>query len=86
MRHMMVSNGKVEIRIPPNQWLDHAVNQTGIEVFDLSPRRKFLLVPQTWLFNPVDYYTHKTKKHYKGRGNLPVKISGHRYGKKNNIH
>ena len=20
-----------------------------------------------WLFNPVDYYTHKTKKHYKGR-------------------
>jgi PIN domain nuclease of toxin-antitoxin system len=35
---MMVSNGKVEIRIPPNQWLDHAVNQTGLEVFDLSPK------------------------------------------------
>ena len=35
---MMVSTGKVEIRIPLYQWLDQAVNKTGIEVFDLSPK------------------------------------------------
>lgn len=35
---MMVSNGKVEIRIPPDQWLDYAVNKTGIEVFELIPK------------------------------------------------
>jgi PIN domain nuclease of toxin-antitoxin system len=35
---MMVSTGKVEIRIPPDQWLEQAVNKTGIEVFDLSPK------------------------------------------------
>ena len=35
---MMVSVGKVEIRIPLDQWLDQAVNNTGLEVFDLNPR------------------------------------------------
>ena len=35
---MMVSTGKVDIRIPPDQWLDHAVHKTGIEVFNLSPK------------------------------------------------
>jgi PIN domain nuclease of toxin-antitoxin system len=35
---MMVSTGKVEIRIPPDQWLEQAVNKTGIEVLDLSPK------------------------------------------------
>ena len=35
---MMVSVGKVEIRIPLDQWLDQAVNKTGLEVFDLNPR------------------------------------------------
>jgi PIN domain nuclease of toxin-antitoxin system len=35
---MMVSTGRVEIRIPPDQWLDQAINKTGLEVFDLSPK------------------------------------------------
>jgi PIN domain nuclease of toxin-antitoxin system len=35
---MMVSTGKVEIRIPTDQWLDQAVNTTGIEVIDLNPK------------------------------------------------
>ena len=35
---MMVSTGKVEIRIPLDQWLDQAVNKSGLEVFDLSPK------------------------------------------------
>jgi PIN domain nuclease of toxin-antitoxin system len=35
---MMVSTGKVEIRIPPDQWLEQAVNKTGLEVLDLSPK------------------------------------------------
>lgn len=35
---MMVCVGKVEIRIPLDQWLDQAVNKTGLEVFDLNPR------------------------------------------------
>lgn len=35
---MMVSTGKVEIRIPTDQWLEQAVDNTGIEVFDLNPK------------------------------------------------
>ena len=35
---MMVSTGKVEIRIPAELWLDQAISQTGLEVFDLNPR------------------------------------------------
>jgi len=35
---MMVSTGKVEIRIPADLWLDQAIRQTGLEVFDLNPR------------------------------------------------
>lgn len=35
---MMVSTGKVEIKIPTDQWLDQAVNTTGIEVYDLNPK------------------------------------------------
>ncbi len=35
---MMVRTGKVEIKIPTDQWLDQAVNTTGIEVYDLNPR------------------------------------------------
>jgi len=35
---MMVSTGKVEIRIPADLWLDQATNQTGLEVFDLNPK------------------------------------------------
>jgi PIN domain nuclease of toxin-antitoxin system len=35
---MLVSTGKVEIRIPSDQWLDQAVNKTGIEVYDLNPK------------------------------------------------
>ena len=35
---MLVSTGKVEIRIPPDQWLEQAVNKTGIAIFDLSPK------------------------------------------------
>ena len=34
----MLSTGKLEIRIPPDQWLDQAINKTGLEVFDLSPK------------------------------------------------
>ena len=35
---MMVSTGRVEIRIPADLWLDQAINQTGLEVFDLNPK------------------------------------------------
>jgi len=35
---MMVNSGKVEINIPPDQWLDYAVNKTGLKVYDLNPR------------------------------------------------
>jgi PIN domain nuclease of toxin-antitoxin system len=35
---MMVKTGKVEIKIPTDQWLDQAVNTTGIEVYDLNPK------------------------------------------------
>ena len=35
---MMVRTGKVEINIPTDQWLDQAVNTTGIEVYDLNPK------------------------------------------------
>jgi len=35
---MMVSTGKVDIKIPPGQWLDQAINRTGLEVFDLNPK------------------------------------------------
>ncbi len=35
---MMVSTGKVEIRIPADQWLDQAINQTGLEIFHLNPK------------------------------------------------
>jgi len=35
---MMVSTGKVEIRIPAELWLDQAIKQTGLEVFDLNPK------------------------------------------------
>ena len=35
---MMVRTGKVEIKIPTDQWLDQAVNTTGIEVYDLNPK------------------------------------------------
>ena len=34
---MMVRKAKVEIKISPAQWLDHAVNKTGIGVYDLNP-------------------------------------------------
>ena len=34
----MVSTGKVEIRIPADLWLDKAIRQTGLEVFDLNIR------------------------------------------------
>ncbi len=33
---MMVSTGRVEIGMSTEQWLDQAVNKTGLEVLDLS--------------------------------------------------
>ena len=35
---MMVKTGKVEINIPTDQWLDQAVNSTGIEVYELNTK------------------------------------------------
>ena len=35
---MMVSTGKVEIKLPLDQWLDQAVNKAGLEVYDLNPK------------------------------------------------
>ena len=35
---MMVSTGKVDIRIPCDQWLDQAINQTALAVYDLNPK------------------------------------------------
>lgn len=33
---MMVSRNKIRLSIPPEKWLDYAVNKTGLTVFDLS--------------------------------------------------
>ena len=35
---MMVSTGKVEIRVPADQWLEQAISQTGLAVFDINPK------------------------------------------------
>lgn len=35
---MMISTGKVEIKLPLDQWLDQAVNKAGLEVYDLNPK------------------------------------------------
>jgi len=35
---MTACTGKVEINIPPDQWLEYAVNKTGLEVYDLNPK------------------------------------------------
>jgi PIN domain nuclease of toxin-antitoxin system len=35
---MMVTRGRIELTISPDEWLDHAVNQTGLTVFDLNSK------------------------------------------------
>lgn len=35
---MMVTRGKIRLRVSPEEWLDHAVYRTGITVLDLTPR------------------------------------------------
>jgi PIN domain nuclease of toxin-antitoxin system len=35
---MMASVGKVEIRIPAELWLEQAISQTGLEIFELNPK------------------------------------------------
>ena len=35
---MMVVQGRINLTISPEEWLDYAVNNTGIKVFELSPK------------------------------------------------
>ena len=35
---MMITRKRIRLKISPEEWLDHAINRTGITVFDLSPR------------------------------------------------
>ena len=35
---MMVSQGRIRLRVSPEEWLDHGINRTGITVLYLTPR------------------------------------------------
>jgi PIN domain nuclease of toxin-antitoxin system len=35
---MMAARGRIEIKTPVEQWLDYAVQKTGIHVFKLTPK------------------------------------------------
>ena len=35
---MMVSHGRIKLKISPGEWLDHAIHKTGLAVMELSPR------------------------------------------------
>lgn len=34
---MMVSRGRIKLKISPEEWLDHSIHKTGLTVLDLSP-------------------------------------------------
>jgi PIN domain nuclease of toxin-antitoxin system len=35
---MMVTQGRINLTVTPDEWLDHAINRTGLTVFDLNPQ------------------------------------------------
>ena len=35
---MMVTRGRIRLRVSPEEWLDHAIYKTGIAVLHLTPR------------------------------------------------
>jgi PIN domain nuclease of toxin-antitoxin system len=34
---MMVARGRINLTVTPDEWLDHAINETGLTVLDLNP-------------------------------------------------
>lgn len=34
---MMVTKGRINVKIDPKRWLDNAINNTGLKVIELSP-------------------------------------------------
>ena len=34
---MMVSKGRINLKIDPKSWLDHSIKNSGLQVIDLSP-------------------------------------------------
>jgi len=34
---MMVARGRINLTVTPDEWLDHAINSTGLTVLDLNP-------------------------------------------------
>ena len=35
---MMVTRGRIELTISPDEWLDYAVQQTGLSIIELNPQ------------------------------------------------
>ena len=35
---MMVSRGRINLTVTPEEWLDHAINRTGLAILDLNPQ------------------------------------------------
>jgi PIN domain nuclease of toxin-antitoxin system len=35
---MMVTRGRIELTISPDEWLDHAIRKTGITIIELNPQ------------------------------------------------
>ena len=35
---MMVTRGRIRLRVSPEEWMEHAINRTGIAVLHLSPK------------------------------------------------
>ena len=35
---MMVTRGRLELTLSPDEWLDHAINKTGLTIFELSSK------------------------------------------------
>ena len=35
---MMVSKGRIQMKMSPEQWLDHATEKTGIQILELTPK------------------------------------------------
>jgi PIN domain nuclease of toxin-antitoxin system len=53
---MMVSRGRIRLRVSPEEWLDHAINRTGITVLYLTPRiaLEFCNLPRKFHKDPAD--------------------------------
>ena len=35
---VMVNRGRIKLKITPEEWLDYAIDRTGLAVFDFSPK------------------------------------------------